>query len=230
MLSHGYYFAAARAYREGGWILPGDRVFTALPLFHGSGQIASLVPALANRASICLEPEFRASTFIQRAVEEGATMLFGIGAMGMAVLASEPGPADGQGEFRLAAWMPMAEEHQRAFEHRFGRPGDGRGIWAIGMPTGHCERYRRVPRPQLDGPSRLALRGGDRRRSGSPRGRGGGRRDCRARPRTRGDVQGYWKDPESTVAAFRCLWYHTGDLAKRSETGFIHFVWIARNT
>lgn len=224
VLGHGYYFAAARAYQEGGWILPGDRVFTAFPLFHGSGQIASLVPALANRASICMEPEFRASTFIQRAVEEEASMLFGIGAMGMAVLASPPGPADGQGKFRLAAWMPMTEENQRAFERRFAVP-----VTAEGYGLSECQP---VTMSDIAG-----------RRERSSMGRAVSHFEVEIvddgdLPVAVGEVgeivvrgrepdvmfQRYWKDPESTVAAFRGLWYHTGDLARSSETGFIYFV------
>jgi crotonobetaine/carnitine-CoA ligase len=35
---------------------------------------------------------------------------------------------------------------------------------------------------------------------------------------------GYWRNPEATVAAWRNLWYHTGDLGRRDEDGDWFFV------
>jgi crotonobetaine/carnitine-CoA ligase len=35
---------------------------------------------------------------------------------------------------------------------------------------------------------------------------------------------GYWRKPEATVAAWRNLWHHTGDLARADEDGVLSFV------
>jgi crotonobetaine/carnitine-CoA ligase len=35
---------------------------------------------------------------------------------------------------------------------------------------------------------------------------------------------GYWRRPDATIDAIRNLWFHTGDLAKLDEDGFIYFV------
>ena len=37
-------------------------------------------------------------------------------------------------------------------------------------------------------------------------------------------MQGYFRDPEQTRAAFRDGWFMTGDLVKRDADGFYHFV------
>ena len=37
-------------------------------------------------------------------------------------------------------------------------------------------------------------------------------------------MEGYWNNPEATVKAIRNLWFHTGDLARRDEDGFLWFV------
>jgi crotonobetaine/carnitine-CoA ligase len=36
--------------------------------------------------------------------------------------------------------------------------------------------------------------------------------------------QGYWRRPEDTLAVFRNLWFHTGDLGKVDDDDFLYFV------
>ena len=35
---------------------------------------------------------------------------------------------------------------------------------------------------------------------------------------------GYWRNPEATAAACRNMWWHTGDLARLDEDGFLWFL------
>ena len=37
-------------------------------------------------------------------------------------------------------------------------------------------------------------------------------------------MQGYYGMPEATLAAFRDLWFHTGDLLRQDEEGYMYFV------
>ena len=37
-------------------------------------------------------------------------------------------------------------------------------------------------------------------------------------------VKGYWRQPEATVAAFTDGWFHTGDVGRMDEQGFIYLV------
>jgi crotonobetaine/carnitine-CoA ligase len=36
--------------------------------------------------------------------------------------------------------------------------------------------------------------------------------------------EGYWKRPEATVGAWRNLWFHTGDIGRIDEAGYLYFV------
>jgi crotonobetaine/carnitine-CoA ligase len=42
--------------------------------------------------------------------------------------------------------------------------------------------------------------------------------------RSRGMMKEYYKDPEATERAFRCGWFHSGDLGYQDEDGDYHFV------
>jgi acyl-CoA synthetase (AMP-forming)/AMP-acid ligase II len=37
-------------------------------------------------------------------------------------------------------------------------------------------------------------------------------------------VSGYWRAPEATAASFRAGWFHTGDVGRVADDGFIHIV------
>src|SRR5581483_11222869 len=90
MMSHGYYQAIPRPYFENGWYGAQDTILTPFPLFHTSGQAITLMAGLTEGAALAFEPAFHAGAFIRRAREVGATVLWGVGAMGMAVLAQPP--------------------------------------------------------------------------------------------------------------------------------------------
>jgi len=36
--------------------------------------------------------------------------------------------------------------------------------------------------------------------------------------------EGYWKRPEATISAWRNLWFHTGDIGRIDEDGYLFFV------
>lgn len=223
MIPNGYYFGNARANAEAGWIVPGDRVFTAFPLFHMGGHHA-IVSALVNGASVCVEPQFNASTFLERAQTEGATVLLGVGPMGTAILAQPASPADAERSFRMAMFVPMHPAHQADFEARFNTP-----VIAEGYGQTECS------------PATISALGGERKRGTTgrpvahlqlrivddddrevPIGEVG---EIVLRPREPDMVfQGYWANPDATVETFRNLWHHTGDYGRVDDDGFVTFV------
>jgi crotonobetaine/carnitine-CoA ligase len=224
MLPYGYYAAAGIALGQAELVIPGDTVFTAFPLFHAGGQAISLTAALMNDAAVHYEPEFSASQFMPRAAAAGATMLWGVGPMGMAILATPETPADRDNVLRLAAFVPMPPAQQAVFEERFGvpftsemygqtecqpvtasPPSGPRSRGSLGLPAPHLE-VRVVD---------------DDDRSVAP----GEVGEIVLRPREPNAMFcGYWGKPEASVEAARNYWHHTGDLGVADADGFITFV------
>lgn len=224
MLSHGYYLAMPAPYFEHGWYAADDTVLTAFPLFHTGGQSIALMAGLTEGAAFCFETDFHASSFLARAKEVGANVLWGVGAMGMAILAQPPADTDRDHHVRLAMWIPMAPEGQAAFEDRFGIPVIAEGYGqteSVPVTMNHVTGQRKRHTAGVP-TSNFEVRLVDDDDRDVPVGAVG---EIVLRPR-KPDVMfmGYWNQPEATLAAFRNLWHHTGDSARADEDGFITFV------
>jgi crotonobetaine/carnitine-CoA ligase len=224
MLSTGYYVSVGRAYGLTRWAVPGDRLYTAFPMFHSSGQMVSFMSALVNGASICVAPEFHASTFMKDAAAAGATALIGVGVMANMILAQPPSPDDAASPFRLAAWVPLPGERQLEFEKRFSTP-----VMAEGYGQSECVPVTNTdpdsprdrdssgrPSPLLD------VRIVDEDDREVPLGEAG---EIVVRPKVPNAMfSGYWRKPAETVGAWRNLWHHTGDFGRMDADGIITFV------
>jgi crotonobetaine/carnitine-CoA ligase len=224
MLPEGYLVQLPRAQREGGWIEPGDRVFTSFPMFHISG-VSAVLSALINEASVCFAPTFSASTFMTTAKAEGATVIYGVGSMAHAILAQPPSPRDAEQAMRMALWVPLAPEIQDEFESRFRTPVvcDAYGQTEVSPfcmssvdgqrrrgSVGRCVSYLEIAVVDDDGME-------------VPHGTVG---EIVVRPASP-DVfffLGYWNKPEATAESFRNLWHHTGDSGHVDDDGYVFFV------
>ncbi|WP_019926893.1 AMP-binding protein [Nocardia sp. BMG111209] len=224
MLSTGYYVTVGRSYGERGWVRPGDRMYTAFPLFHSSGQMVAFMSALVNDADIVVAPEFHAATFMADARAAGATMLVGVGVMAQAILEQPPHPDDATSRFRLASWVPLPAERQAEFEQRFATPvmSEGYGqtecvpISASAAGGARVRTSAGLTAPAVD------VRIVDENDEILPAGRSG---EIVVRPRVpNATFQGYWNKPAETVSAWQNLWHHTGDFGLLDADGYLHFV------
>jgi carnitine-CoA ligase len=224
MLSHGYYTQIGRTYRERGWLIPGDREYTAFPLFHVSGQLLGIMSTLFNDASLAVAEEFHASTFVADAAALEATMLFGVGSMANALLGQPARPADGAHPFRLAIFAPFAPARQLEFEERFATP-----VMAEGFGQTECVQVTQSPvggrrDRATSGPASplYEVRIVDEEDNPVPAGEAG---EIVVRPKDPHTMySGYWNKPDVTVATWRNLWHHTGDFGRMDERGFVSFV------
>lgn len=224
MLSHGYYTRVARVMGDANEYTCDDVLITAMPLFHGAARMMVLMAGLAHGLPVVIEPEFRAATFLRRSREVGATVAYGVGAMGAALLGTEPSPRDREHRLRLFMLIPFPAERQTLFQERFGID-----VWAEAFGQTECvpvtwnplsgERNRAsCGREGADLEVRL-LDDDDR---AMPPGSVG---EICMRPREPlAMFSGYWCKPEETLQSFQSLWYHTGDYGRADKDGFISFV------
>lgn len=224
VLSHGYYVRSARNHARALELTDADALYTAMPLFHAGGSMTILTTALLLGIPVHYDSQFSASGFTTRLAETGATVAFGVGAMGLAVLGTPALPSDRAHRTRTMMIAPFSPADQARFRDRFGiepwtsvfgqtecmpvtitpvsEPRDGLGCGA--------------PAPDLE----VALLGED----GLPVADGevGEISLCPREPFAMFD--GYWEQPDATLAATAERWYRTGDTGRRLPNGELRFV------
>ena len=225
VLPHGVFTRWHPVHQDAGYIVPGDVLITPSPMFHQGFLGAMLTPALWAGASVHAMRQFRAATFMETARKVGATVVYAVGTIGMLLLAQAPRPDDAEpGNLRVALLPPMSPPNQRAFEERFHVPvvADSYGqteVLVIGMSSVDGPRKPGSagrPAPHVE----VAVVDDDDQIL--PTGQVG---EIVVRPRV-GDTffAGYWDEPAATLATWRNLWHHTGDLGRQDEDGTLWIV------
>jgi crotonobetaine/carnitine-CoA ligase len=222
MLSHrAAWYAGSDAATERG--LTADDVFsTSLPLFHLNAQHLTTIAVLSVGATLALEPRFSASGFWQSLADVRATHVNVIGAMLGILLRLPETPVEWTDYPRMTFAGPLNDELIREARRRwnlgfvtgYGATESGIVTYAgtEGLPDGSCGK----PSPHFE----VELVDDD----GVPVAVGEVG-EFVTRPRRAGSMMtAYWGMPEKTVEAFRDLWYHSGDLGRRDENGYLYFV------
>jgi crotonobetaine/carnitine-CoA ligase len=221
ILSHGYYCRTGQlvgdALRVGG----GDRLFSALPLFHAGGQLIVVMTGLWHGIPIQFESGFSASRYLARAEATQSTVAIGVGAMGAALLASPLSEHDRSHAVRAMMVAPMSIPAQVAFRNRFGiepwtdvygqtecMPISLTSLDGVRDPAG-CGR------PAEDLEVRLVDDHGNEVADGEP-----GEIWLRGLDQ-HATFNGYWRHDSPFVAGG---YHRTGDLARRLPSGAVAFV------
>lgn len=227
MHSQRNFVLAAEGFVERMHLQPDDRLFVVLPLFHVNGLFYSLGGALAAGASLLIAPKFSASSFWRTVADGGATVVNIIAAIGT-ILARRPRHEFVPGHtLRKMSAAPITAEIAEAFRGEFGVPHLVEGysltevpgacntpfgehkLGSIGLPARH---------PDHDRPF-VSVRVTDEHGNDLPDGQPG-----ELLVRSQILMQGYYRDPEQTAAAFRDGWFRTGDMAYRDANGYYYFV------
>lgn len=199
-----------------------DVLYTPFPLFHIDAATLTVAPAIVLGATAALGTRFSASGFWPEVRSLGATVFDFMGATLTMLWKQPPAPDDREHAVRLAWGVPLPA-WAAEFEGRFGLDlvevyGSTDAGVCIFQPLGEPRRSGSCGRAVFPYEIRIF----DDQDREVPPGETGEMVIRSERPWTM--MQGYYRMPEETVAAFRNLWFHTGDLAYRDEDGWFYFV------
>ncbi|QIB66065.1 AMP-binding protein [Kineobactrum salinum] len=200
----------------------GDRLYNALPLFHGNAQTLSTMPALISGASMVLKPRFSASDFWVDVRRYGCTEFNYIGGILAILLKADPQPDDADNPLRVLVGAGANKQVFEAFEERFAvRLVEGYGMSEIGAPLNTSLADRRPGSCGTLNPGyqiRLVDDDGDEVAADTPG-------ELLVRPlRPHAMMQEYYGMPEKTVEAWQDLWFHTGDCLQYDADGYYYFI------
>lgn len=203
-----------------------DRVMIVLPLFHVNALFYSLAGALAAGASAAIVPKFSASTFWDTAVETGATEVNVIEAIGT-ILKNRP-RSEFRPQHRIRTLYGARQNFIDAFRNELGVPNLVGGFGMTEIPGVTCTPLAGPQKPATMGPVGRhpdPARPWAQCRVVDDQGRDVGVNEVgELIVKTPIIMQGYFRDPEQTKAAFRDGWFLTGDLVRRDADGWFFFV------
>ncbi|CAN5237412.1 long-chain-acyl-CoA synthetase [soil metagenome] len=99
-----------------------DRIFNVLPLYHSTGGLVGVGPALLNGGRLILRKRFSASTFWTDATTTGATMFVYIGELCRYLVNCPPGENERAHKIRLAFGNGLRPDVWPEFQSRFKIP------------------------------------------------------------------------------------------------------------
>lgn len=199
-----------------------DRLYTCMPMFHGMAQMTSVIASVYVGATLILSAKFSVRRFWDEIRDSRATEFNLVGSMLYMLLSAPPDPRDREHKVTRVFAAPAPADVLYRFESRFGlhliegygqteiknvlyNPLQGRKVGSMGKPTPstileiHDERGFQV-HPGVTG-------------------------EIVYRPRQPNIMlKEYYRDPTSTLANMKGLWWHTGDLGSMDEDGFFYFV------
>lgn len=200
-----------------------DRLYTCLPLFHGNAMWYSMLTAMTVGGSVALVERFSASRFWEEVAAFGATQVNAMGSM-MRILEKHPVTSEERNNaLRIAFVVPFPSDPV-AFEDRY----EAKITTTFGLtemnPISLSKPGEGYDRPGMAGPfhSRFEVRIVDGEDRPVPIGEPG---EIVVRPNEPWtSFSGYHNKPVETLAAFRNLWFHTGDVGRIDGDGYIYFL------
>ncbi len=226
MHSQRSFLTGGEAFVQRVYLQDDDRVMVVLPMFHINANFYSVAGTLAAGASLIVVPKFSASTFWQVAADTRATEVNIIEAMGT-ILQNRP-RSEYRADHKIRAVYGVRGSYADTFRNEFGIPVLIGGYGMTEIPGVTCNPVEGVQKWHTMGP---VGRHPDPQRPWA---------QCRVVDDNGKDVadnlegemwvktpivmQGYFRDPQQTAAAFHDGWFKTGDVVKRDADGYYSFV------
>lgn len=202
----------------------GDRLLTALPLFHVNAQSFTLMTALTVGATAIFIEQYSASRFMAQVRRHHATQTFIVPMLLRTLLAQPEGPDDRNHSLRRVPYaINVATGEKQEFERRFGvEILNGYGLSEAMTDVSVCpvygpKRWPSIGQPSIGREIRLVDADGREVAQGEV-----GEITVRGVP-GRTIMQGYYKDPEATARTIVDGWLHTGDNGYFDELGYLYF-------
>lgn len=222
MISHRFVLAQASLTIQGLGLKPDDVLYCPYPMFHLDAAVMTIAPALLLRGVAAIGQRFSVSRYWDEMRALKATVFDFMGAT-LTMLWKQPPSARDRDHFARLGWGVPLPAWAPEFEARFGcRLVELYGLTEAGamIYTPQDEPRRPGSCGKAVGPFDVALL--------DPEGfevLAGQAGELALRPREPSLIMsGYYGMPQATLAAFRDLWFHTGDLLKRDADGFLYYV------
>lgn len=232
MLSHNYHEAAARQISICWGRTAEDVLWTPLPLFHYNALVTAVLGALITGGRSAIHRRFSVSNFWPEMNRTGATITSTLGTMAY-LLAHDvdnphmprSGAPEANTSLRLMGAAPMPVEVDTIMQQRFGLQtfSGAYGVTEASLISWSPPGV--VNRPNAAGvinDEYFDVRIFDDDEREVPVGSDG---EIVIRPkRPHVMFEGYWGRPDATVGTSRNWWYHTGDIGRVDEDGYLSFV------
>jgi carnitine-CoA ligase len=225
MLPHHYVVALAEQIARAWQRRPDDVVLTPLPLFHFNAISVCVVGTLITGGSAAIVRKFSVSRFWAEVKRTDATMLSMLGSLAILVANADDSPEMAGHRLRLCAAAPMPPDTDRIWRERFGCAtfSGGYGLTEASLismlPAGETNQVGAAGKLNDEEFEVRLVDDADRPVAVGEIG------EIICRP-TGPNLMfaGYWRRAEATVDVLRNLWFHTGDLGRLDEDGFLYFV------
>ena len=225
MLPHNYVVALADQITRAWGRRPDDVVLTPLPLFHFNAISVAVVGTLLSGGRAVIGRRFSVSGFWPEVKRTGATLVSMLGSLAILLADADDHPDAVGNTLRLCGAVPMPPDIDRIWNERFGCQtfsaafGLTEASLISSLPAGEANKPGAAGRPNtVDFDVRLV----DDDDNPVPVGEIG---EIACRPTGPNQMfAGYFRRPEETLTVLRNLWFHTGDLARLDEDGFLSFV------
>ena len=201
-----------------------DTVFTCLPLFHSNAMVMGVYPAMISGCKVIVEEKYSASKFWKWMKDFEVTKFNLVGVMSYFMWNAPVVPEEKQHKVKLVLGSPAPHDIIEEFMERFNILfTEGYGLTEVGQCTftrpnepfrvGSCGKESPGYEIKIVNPDT---------EEELPRNTPG---ELVLRPRIPNIcLHYYYKMPEKTVSDFRNLWFHTGDLCRMDEDGYIFFM------
>ncbi len=220
---HKYYLHTARLVARLRDATSQDIFYTFLPLFHINAQLMTVLTAQVSDAQVVLSDRFSASTFWDDIKRFGATQFNYLGAVMTILSKQEPKEDDADNPVRIAFGAACPPDVMEHLEKRFDFIClEGFGMSEIGLVIHQDINDRRIGNcgKVLEDYFEVMLVDDD---------------DVEVATSQVGEIvvrpkkpyimmTEYYKMSDKTLEAFRNLWFHTGDYARKDEEEFFYFV------